>query len=345
MAVPQIEVHSSRATGSTTDHPRRARPWDRVSLLWRVFAANVVVFVLAVVLLAWTPVTVHRVATPGELAVLAAGLLLMLIFDLALLRRAFRPLQRLAAMMAQVEPGRPGRRAEPPAGAGSEVAALTGALNSMLDRLEGERRESGRRALAAQEGERTRVARELHDEVGQMLTAIALRAERAAGQPGGQREALTEIADSVKRSLEDVHRIGRELRPEALDDLGLVNALIALCSRIDSETGLRVARELDWNVPELSADKELVIYRVAQEALTNTVRHARATMVSVSLTQQDGCAVLSVRDNGRGLPAQVTESGLSGMRERARLIDARLDFQSGAGTAVVLSVPLGGARP
>ena len=128
------------------------------------------------------------------------------------------------------------------------MAALTGALNSMLDRLEGERRESGRRALAAQEGERTRVARELHDEVGQVLTAIALRAERAAGEPAGQREALTEIAGSLIRSLEDVHRIGRELRPEALDDLGLVNALIALCSRIDREGGLRVRRELDWDV-------------------------------------------------------------------------------------------------
>jgi two-component system sensor histidine kinase UhpB len=346
MAVPQIEVHPPRATGSPTDDARRARPWDRVSLLWRVFAANVVVLVLAVVLLAWTPVTVHRVATPGELAVLAAGLLLMLIFDLALLRRAFGPLRRLAAMMGQVDPGHPGRRAEPPEGAGGEVVALTGALNSMLDRLEGERRESGRRALEAQEGERKRVARELHDEVGQVLTAIALQAERAAGQPAGQREALTEIADILKRSLEDVHRIGRELRPEALDDLGLVNALIALCSRIDREAGLRVVRELDWNIPALSADQELVIYRVAQEALTNAVRHARATQISVSLSRRDGCAVLSVRDDGRGLPEPVNESGLGGMRERARLIDARLDVQSDPehGTAVVLSVPVGGAR-
>jgi two-component system, NarL family, sensor histidine kinase UhpB len=324
----------------------KARPWDRVSLLWRVFAVNVVVFVIAAVLLAWTPVTVHRVATGGELAVLAAGLLLMLIFDLALLRQAFRPLRRLAAMMGQVEPARPGRRAEAPEGAGTEVAALTGALNSMLDRLEGERRESGRRALAAQEGERTRVARELHDEVGQVLTAIALRAERAAGEPAGQREALTEIADSLKRSLEDVHRIGRELRPEALDDLGLVNALIALCSRIDRETGLRVVRELDWDVPALSAEEELVIYRVAQEALTNAVRHAQATQVSVSLSQRDGHAVLSVQDDGRGLPAEVAESGLDGMRERARLIDAQLDVESAPdrGTAVVLSVRVSGAR-
>lgn len=325
----------------------KRRRWDRLSLLWRVFAVNVIVFVVAGALLAWTPVTVHRVARPGELAVLAAGLLLMLLVDLALLRRAFGPLRRLAAMMGQVEPGHPGRRAESREEAGPEVAALTGALNSMLDRLEGERRESGRRALAAQEGERSRVARELHDEVGQVLTAIALRAERAASQPAGQREALTEIAGSLKRSLEDVHRIGRELRPEALDDLGLINALIALCFRIDREAGLRVRRDLDWDVSPLTAEQELVVYRVAQEALTNAVRHAEATEVSVSLKQRNGYAVLSVSDDGRGFPEQVTEGGLGGMRERARLIDAQLDVRSGqgGGAAVVLSIPVNSESP
>ena len=141
------------------------------------------VFVVAVAVLAWTPVTVHRVATPGELVILSDGLWPMLIVDLVSCSGAPGPLRRLTALMTAVEPGQPGRRAEPPRGGRREVAALAGALNAMLDRLEGERRESGRRALAAQEGERTRIARELHDEVGQMLTAIALRAERAAGEP------------------------------------------------------------------------------------------------------------------------------------------------------------------
>jgi two-component system, NarL family, sensor histidine kinase UhpB len=158
----------------------RPPPGDRVSLLWRVFAANIVVSVIAVALLAWTPATVHRVATPGELLVLAIGLAVMLAVDLLLLRRAFAPLRRLAAVMSAVDPAQPGRRAEAPESAGREVVALANALNAMLDRLEGERRESARRTLEAQEGERKRIARELHDEVGQTLTAIALRAERAA---------------------------------------------------------------------------------------------------------------------------------------------------------------------
>jgi two-component system, NarL family, sensor histidine kinase UhpB len=324
---------------------RRRRPWDKVSLLWRVFAANAVVFVSAFAIVAWAPVTVHRVARPGEVAVLAALLAVMMAVDLMLLRRAFGPLRRLAAVMGEVDPGQPGRRADPPETAGREVVALARALNAMLDRLEGERRESGLRALAAQEGERKRIARELHDEIGQTLTAVALRAERAASEPGAQSEALSEIAEALLGSLDDVHRIGRDLRPEALDDLGLVNALIALCSRVDRQGGLRVLRDLEWRIPALSAEVELVIYRVAQEALTNALRHAQATEVKVSLKHQGGQVELLVSDDGHGLPADAAERGLTGMRERARLIDAELEVQSGPerGTEVALRVLTGSA--
>jgi two-component system, NarL family, sensor histidine kinase UhpB len=320
---------------------------ENVSLLWRVFAANILVFVVAFALLAWTPVTVHRVATPGELVILAIGLVVMLAIDLLLLRRAFGPLRRLAAVMGAVDPGQPGRRATPAQTAGREVMALAEALNSMLDRLEDERRESGRRALAAQEGERLRIARELHDEVGQTLTAVALHAERAAAEAEQQAEALSEIAQTVLHSLEDLHRIGRELRPEALDDLGLINALIALCSRVAQQSGLSVRRELDWHLPELSPEVELVIYRIAQEALTNTLRHAQGTEVTVSLQRSDQGVVLRVSDDGAGLRGRSNGSGLEGMRERAMLIDAELELRSGAehGTEVVLSVPVQTGAP
>jgi two-component system sensor histidine kinase UhpB len=306
-----------------------------------VFAANTIVFVAAFAILAWAPVTVHRVATPSELVILALLLAVMLSVDLLLLRRAFAPLRRLAALMGTVDPGQPGRRAEPPEGAGQEVLALARALNAMLDRLEGERRESGMRALAAQEGERKRVARELHDEIGQTLTAIALRAERAAREPSVQGEALEEIAQTVQRSLEDVHRIGRDLRPEALDDLGLVNALIALCSRVDRQSGIRVNRDLDWHLPALSAEVELVVYRVAQEALANALRHANPTEVTVSLRHDGPKVVLAVSDDGTGLPEAMEGRGLGGMRERAMLIDAQLEIRSdpASGTEVVLSMP------
>jgi two-component system sensor histidine kinase UhpB len=289
---------------------------------------------------------VHRVATPREVVVLAIGVALMLSVDLMLLRRAFGPLRRLADLMSAVDPVHPGRRAEAPQGAGREVVALATALNAMLDRLEGERRESGRRALEAQEGERARIARELHDEIGQTLTAIALRAERAAGETSagrgpGQTEALEEIAETVLRSLDDVRRIGRELRPEALDDLGLVNALIVLCSRVNDQTGLRVRRNLEWDMPPLSPEVELVVYRVAQEALTNAVRHAGATEVAVTLREMEDRVVLTVADDGNGLPPLAKEGGLGGMRERAMLIEAKLEIRSdpGRGTEIALTVP------
>jgi two-component system sensor histidine kinase UhpB len=323
--------------------PTRA-PRGGASLLWRVFAVNAVVFVTAVALLAWAPVTVHRVATPNELVILSLGLVVMLIVDLLLVRRTLGPLRRLASVMGEVTPGAPGRRAQSEAGAGREVHALAGALNAMLDRLEGERRESARRALSAQEAERKRIALELHDEVGQTLTAIALRAERAAGDPASQPQALSEIAEHVLRSLEDVHRIGRELRPEALDDLGLINALIALCSRLGRQGSVRIRRELDWELPALSAERELVVYRVAQEALTNVLRHAQASQVTVALHAAGAGVVLEVRDDGQGLPAHTREGGLAGMRERAMLIGAELELQSepARGTAIVLRVPRAG---
>jgi two-component system, NarL family, sensor histidine kinase UhpB len=318
--------------------------WGNISLLWRVFIVNIVIWVVAVALLAWTPITVHRVATPSELVVLGIGLALMLAIDLFVLRRVLAPLRRLAAVMGAVEPGQPGRRAEPSAGAGPEVLALAEALNSMLDRLEDERRESGRRALAAQESERARIARELHDEVGQVLTAVALRAEHAADNQAKQRAALAEIADTVLRSLDDVRRIGRELRPEALDDLGLINALIALCTRVAEQSRMRVRRELDGHLPALSGEVELVIYRVAQEALTNALRHAEAREARVSLQAVDGCVILAVSDNGRGLASASREGGIGGMRERAMLIGAEFEIRSngGRGTEVRLSVPVDG---
>ncbi len=312
-----------------------------MSLLWRVFGANVVVFVVALALLVWTPVTVQRVATPEEMLVLSVGLAVMLVFDALLLRRALGPLRRLAAVIGRVDPGQPGHRAQPSRRAGREVVALAEALNAMLDRVEDERRESGRRALAAQEGERSRIARELHDEVGQTLTAVALRAERAAAEASQQDQALTEIAGTVLQSLEEVHRIGRELRPEALDDLGLVNALLALCSRVDRQGGLRVRRDLAWRLPTLSPEVELVIYRVAQEALTNALRHSGGTEATVSLTATGGGVELVVADNGRGLSEPRVESGLAGMRERVLLIGAQLAVHSAPaeGTEIVLSVP------
>src|SRR3984957_15097552 len=138
MSSPPTELASpveATAPASAPARPRARRSWDRLSLQWRVFVANVSVFVVAFAVLAWTPVTVHRVATPGELVVLSIGLVVLLAIDLSLLRRELRPLQRLAALMAAVDPGRLDRRVGSFEGAGREVAVLAGALDDMLGRI------------------------------------------------------------------------------------------------------------------------------------------------------------------------------------------------------------------
>ncbi len=153
-----------------------------------------------------------------------------------------------------------------------DVAA---AVDEMLDRLEAERRESARRAVAAQEEERMRIARELHDEVGQALTAVMWMVDGPA-------------RDAVRAALEDVRAIARRLRPVALDDLGLLAALAALTTALQQSSGVRITRTLDRDAAAaLGPDEELVVYRVVQEALTNVVRHADARHASVTLAQTE----------------------------------------------------------
>jgi two-component system sensor histidine kinase UhpB len=213
----------------------------------------------------------------------------------------------------------------------------------MLGRLEAERRESSGRVLAAQEAERLRIARELHDELGQTLTAVALRAEHTAQRKGAEHPEFAEMAEIVQQSLADVRRISLELRPGALEELGLLNAMISLCARVSEQTGMRIRRELEGPIPDLPPEIELAVYRIAQEALTNALRHSQASEVTVSLGCSGGELVLSVKDNGSGLPAHVIAGGgLTGMRERAMLIGAALDIASipGAGVTVTLRLPL-----
>jgi two-component system sensor histidine kinase UhpB len=301
-------------------------------LLWRVFATNAAVLVVATLVLVLTPLTISFPVALTELAVVAGGLAVMLVTDLVLLRRAFAPLGRLTGFMREVDPLRPGERAEV-GPADPEVAELTTAFNDMIGRLEVERRESARRALAAQERERTRIARDLHDEIGQSLTAAMLIIDRGRAE---------EAREAVREALEEVREIARRLRPEALDDLGLASALAALTLEVGNRTGLAVERRIEPGLPALAPEEELVVYRVAQEGLTNVARHAGARHAWVTLQRCDGRVTLEVRDDGRGFAPGSAEggAGLRGMRERALLVGAALAVESGAGgTTVRLTLP------
>jgi two-component system, NarL family, sensor histidine kinase UhpB len=315
------------------------------SLFWWVLLTNGAVLLAAVLLLAATPITIDAPIKAEQLALLSLGFFMLLALNIVLLRRVLAPLVKLTEVMSSVDPDRPGRRLSGVEPRSAEGQALARAFNDMLDRLERARHEAARTALAAQEAERVRVARELHDEIGQTLTAVAIEAGRAArGDPALAPPALLDLADGVRDSLDEVRRIARELRPEALDDLGLVNALIALCTRAGANESVRVTRDLQTELPPLSQEVELVIYRVAQEALTNTLRHSAARAVTVSLTADAESVTLRVNDDGTGMPAQLPAdtAGIAGMRERTLLVGGVLSIGSsaGGGTEVQLMVPI-----
>jgi two-component system sensor histidine kinase UhpB len=309
---------------------------------WRIFAVNAVILVAAAVALAFSPATVSFPIALTEGIVLAVGLIALLIVNLLLVRRSFAPLERLTRLMRSVDLLRPGQRLE--VTGPQEVRELGAVFNEMLGRLERERHESGWDALKAQEAERKRVAQELHDEVGQALTAVMLQIGRLARKaPSDLGDELNEALETTRASLEDVRRIAKQLRPEALDDLGLVPALNALVGTFAERTGLRIFHRLPENMPAIGDEAELVVFRVAQESLTNAARHARTTRVDLTLERRARRIVLRVRDYGRGVDGTRPGSGIRGMRERALLIGAELSIGTapgGRGTEVVLGLPL-----
>ena len=268
--------------GLDARRPERHRP----TLFWRVYGAFAAVLALAVAVLIFAPVRVSVPTELNEIVGLLLGFAVALAVYFLLLRRFLAPLARLTALMRRIDPLAPGQRIEPSAG-DDQVVALAYAFNDMLDRLEDERRESALRALAAQERERRRIARELHDEIGQTLTGLVLRSETIARRcPPALRGDVEELREAARRGAEDVRSIAR--RPAAR---GARRARPA--ERADGaerlarqRSGLRVERSLDAGLA-LSAEEELVLYRVAQEALTNVVRHAQASRVILTLRRRD----------------------------------------------------------
>jgi two-component system, NarL family, sensor histidine kinase UhpB len=347
---PPLQGMASQAYAGKPMRTRIAELLQRLarqSLVTRIFLANAALFLAAYLVLALAPVTISAPSTAGQLLGLTIGLLILFVVDLIVVRRALSPLRRLTAFSAEVSSAHTGRRLPPDPWRSREAADLTRGFNTMLDRLEAERRARGKSVLTAQEAERDRVARALHDELGQTLTAMTLSAQRAAeGDEAQMRSALEEVADTAQSSLDEVRRIARELRPEALDDLGLVNALIALSRRIDEQSGVRVRHHFD-HMPDLAEDVELAIYRIAQESLTNVIRHAGATKADVSLRADNGRVVLKVVDDGKGLTEVPgpDAAGIAGMRERAMLVGGTLSIgaATGGGTEVRLEVAVGEA--
>lgn len=306
-----------------------------VPLFWRLFLPNAAVLAAACIVLIVQPAN-------GRVLALAGGLMIMLAVNMVLMRRAAEPLASLTSLMREVDPLRPGQRI-PSVGPQSEVTLVTSAFNDMLDRVEHERRESARREIAAQEADRRRVAAELHDHVGQTLTVMVFALGRAIERaPGELRPELEQLRTLAGDTIEDVRRLAALLRPEVLDTLGLTAALTNLCERFAGHTGLSVTCAVEDGLPDLTSDAQHVVYRVAQEGLTNTARHGSATRIAVQLRRKGDGVMLSVADDGAGRPDLLREGGgIRGMRERALLIGGELRFAASdeGGLELELLVP------
>ena len=322
---------------------RNLRP---LSLRERLLLSSTALLVLILVLLVATPITISAPIRIGELAILVAAFFGILALNAAYLGRALAPLNRFAERLREVDLSRPQRLEAEASDRTPELTGFIDSFNEMLERLRAERRARSRAVLLAEERQRRRIALSLHDGTGQTLTAVALEIERmAAGEVPDQQERLSTLSTELYAALEEVRRISRELRPGELDDLGLANALIALSSRLSRAGSPAIERRLDAQLPPLSEEVELAVYRIAQEALTNVLRHSRAQRCLLALEADEGNLRLAVVDDGVGLPTEPGDSiGLEGMRERALLIDARLTLGPGpaGGTAVRLEVPLEG---
>ncbi|MET9778080.1 HAMP domain-containing sensor histidine kinase [Streptomyces sp. NPDC006367] len=315
-----------------------------VSLFWRIFSLNAAGLVAATALLLG-PVTVSTPVLAHEALVLLAGLAVLLAGNAFVLRIGLTPLHRLGRAMSTADLLVPGAR--PEVAGPAEAAELIATYNTMLDRLRAERAAGAGRALHAQERERHRIARELHDEVGQTLTAVLLQLKRVADRvPGELREEVTLAQEATRAGLDEIRRIARRLRPGVLEELGLASALRALAAEF-THHGLTVTHHVPGDLPPLSPEAELVIYRVAQESLTNTARHAAADRAGLTLRPLPGGIELLVRDNGTGLGGAPEGAGIRGMRERALLIGAEIHLAPApaGGTDVRLRVPVPAEGP
>lgn len=331
---------------------RLFRRLARAPLLYKILGANAAIVVLGAV--AGTAITLrHGAMHPGaphfelmaEFAV--AGLVISLLVNYLVLRALLRPLDNIQRAVDAIQAGRAGVRVEREPLTDARLEHLADTFDQMVATLEDHAqrlRLLPGQILRAQEEERRRIARELHDEAAQSLTSllVRLRLLEQAGAPEKAQERVRELRELAIRALEDVRRIALELRPSVLDDLGLASALATHVDALNAAGGTRVQFEdhgLDGRLP---SDVELALYRVAQEALTNVRRHARASRASVRLWRTPSGVALEVEDDGIGFdPAQPRPGsaglGLAGMRERMALIGGTLLIRSSPGKGTKVS--------
>jgi two-component system sensor histidine kinase UhpB len=283
------------------------------------------------------------VGSQRQSLVLVAAILATVLVNGMVLRRRFAPLESIINTMERVELAEPVRSTMPSADS-EEVVRLHHAFNRMLDRLEDQRRQNSEAVLRAQEAERARLARDLHDEANQSLTGVLLRLRAIEHDaPASLQPELRATAEAASMAMDELLRLARELRPSTLDDHGLESALRTQVDGFARQHRVEAKLNVGTNVGDLGADEQIVVYRVVQEALNNVAEHAEANEVTVELRRADGRKMLRVTDDGRGFDDAAAASpglGITGMRERARLAGGRLRVRSRPGRGTVVELTL-----
>ena len=338
-----------------TEGHQRVNKRHRTSLLSQIIAANVLMVVATLfIAIVVGGIDFESSGESYEFVVIAVALVANLVVNMVMLRRYFQPLEALIRRLEAIDPAQPGRFDPPEDMAVEEIDRLAGSFRRLLGRIEAERRRSGRMVIRAQEEERKRVARDLHDEVNQALTAILLRLEALAQDaPPYLADQVIELKGLVNQAMDELLQLARQLRPSALDDHGLVPAIEGHLRAFSSKTGIQATLSARGQPQGLSDDQQTAVYRVVQEALSNAARHSGASSISVDLEAfKYGGVELRVMDDGKGFDPDARKNGtpdvtragglgLDGMIERARLVGGHLQVESrpGSGTRIRLYIP------
>jgi two-component system, NarL family, sensor histidine kinase UhpB len=350
---PQLTVIDPNAVAGPdrTDQPGLVSALLRFPLFYKILVANVAI--MAVLVLAVVLVTRVDLSSDGPrlLGLFLLGLLTSVGTNALILRLALSPLRRLQETADRVNAGDTTARVAPSSLADRELERLTATFNAMLESSETYRRrlrETAQRAITAQEEERKRIGRELHDGIAQTMAAlrVRIRVARALEDASAQNQLLERIGSELGEATEEVRRIAQGLRPPALDMLGLAPAIESCVRSIGDTAGLALETQVQGVDGLLTPEAELVVYRIVQEALSNVARHSRAGTVRVELAYGNGAVTAVVQDDGLGfdVTAEMSRGGLGlfGMQERAAYVGGtvRIESEPGGGTQIHVVIPV-----
>ncbi|HSH44645.1 MAG TPA: sensor histidine kinase [Longimicrobiales bacterium] len=331
-----------------------------IPLFYKILVANAAIVLLFSVLASVLAVREARTGTgiAGVVALVLAGAVVSVVANALILKLALEPLRLLRHTAERVQHGDMDARVPESALADRETRILMATVNGMLERLSDYRarlRDVAARALRASEEERRRISLELHDDASQRLAAVLMRLRIARGLEGEARDGmLEEVREELAEAADGLRRYAQGLRPPALDELGLSATIESHVRHLAETTSVPIDVRAEAVGRLASPEAELALYRIVQEALSNALRHARASGIRVRVSRREGVATASVADNGVGFDAQADRSGghasdrglgLFGMQERAEYVGGRVevDSQPGAGTTVRVAIPTAGA--